>query len=113
MCLEDIKEIKNSFDFLTVFELMEHLFDPVSFLKKTYTLLKHGGYLYITIINGKGFDILLLWEKSKSIAPPHHLNLFNPQPLKHLMESIGFEVIEVLTSSKLDWDIVEGMIKKT
>lgn len=59
-----------------------------------------------------GFDILLLWEKSKSITPPHHLNFFNPTSVRLLMERIGFIVTEISTHSKLNWDIVEGMIKK-
>jgi SAM-dependent methyltransferase/ribosomal protein S27E len=111
MCLEDIKGLEESFNLLTAFELLEHLYEPLNFLKKTYSLLKTGGYLFLTTLNGKGFDILLLWEKSKSIAPPHHLNFFNTESLKFIMEKIGFEVIEVSTPGKLDWDIVEGMIK--
>lgn len=111
MCLEDIKEMENSFDFLTGFELLEHLFDPSFFLKKAYSLLKPNGYLYMTTLNGKGFDILLLWEKSKSIAPPHHLNFFNTKSIRHLLKKVGFEVIEISTPGELDWDIVEGMIK--
>jgi SAM-dependent methyltransferase/ribosomal protein S27E len=111
VCLEDMKGMKNSFDLLTVFELLEHLYEPLTFLKKAYFLLKPGGHLFLTTLNGKGFDILLLWDKSKSTAPPHHLNFFNPDSLRYLMEKIGFEIIEVSTPGKLDWDIVEGMIK--
>jgi hypothetical protein len=54
---------------------------------------------------------MLLWEKSKSIAPPHHLNFFNPTSIKFLLERIGFEIIEISTPGMLDWDIVEGMIR--
>lgn len=111
MCMEDINSMENSFDFLTAFELVEHLFAPASFLKRTYALLNPGGYLYLTTLNSKGFDILLLREKSKSLTPPHHLNFFNIKSLKSLIKSIGFEVIEASTPGKLDWDIVEGMIK--
>ncbi len=109
ICIEDINEMGN-FDLLTSFELLEHLFDPASFIKKVYTLLKPGGLLLLTTLNCKGFDILLLWDKSKSIIPPHHLNFFNPSSMRHLLERSGFEVIEISTPGKLDWDIIEGMI---
>jgi hypothetical protein len=33
------------------------------------------------------------------------------ESLKYLMIKAGFEIIEILTPGKLDWDIVEGMIK--
>lgn len=111
MCLEDIDDLGGSFDILTTFELSEHLFEPVSFFKKAYSLLKPEGYLFLTTLNSKGFDIMLLWEKSKSIAPPHHLNFFNPISIRLLLERIGFEIIEISTPGMLDWDIVEGMIK--
>lgn len=111
MCLEDIDDLERGFDLLTTFELSEHLFEPVSFFKKTYSLLKPEGCLCLTTLNGKGFDIMLLWEKSKSVAPPHHLNFFNPTSIRLLLERIGFEIIEISTPGMLDWDIVEGMIK--
>ncbi len=111
MSLEDIDDLEKGFDLLTTFELSEHLFEPVPFFKKTYSLLKPEGYLFLTTLNGKGFDIMLLWEKSKSITPPHHLNFFNPTSIRLLLERIGFEIIEISTPGRLDWDIVEGMIK--
>ena len=61
----------------------------------------------MTTLNGRGFDILLLWNKSKSIAPPLHLNFFNPGSIRILLEKIGFQILEISTPGKLDWDIVE------
>lgn len=110
-CLEDIKGMDEKFDFLTTFELTEHLYDPYDFFNKVYSLLKPGGHLFLTTLNSRGFDILTLWEKSKSIMPPHHLNFFNPRSIRHLLERVGFSVNEVSTPGELDWDIVEGMIR--
>jgi SAM-dependent methyltransferase len=110
-CLEDVSGLEGKFDVLSAFELAEHLLDPGAFFSKANALLKKGGKLYITTLNGMGFDILLLWEKSKSVAPPHHLNFFNPASLLIILERCGFEDVTVSTPGKLDWDIVEGMIK--
>lgn len=110
-CLEEIDGLEDTFDFLTAFELLEHLFDPEAFLVKAYSMLVPGGYLLMTTLNGMGFDILLLWEKAKSICPPHHLNFFNPKSVELLMRGVGFELVEISTPGKLDWDIIEGMIK--
>lgn len=106
--LENVDPTQNSFDLMTAFELFEHLHDPKIFLEKIYQLLKPGGYLFLSTLNGLGFDIQLLWEKSKSVTPPHHLNFFNPTSLSSLLDSVGFEVVEVLTPGELDWDIIEG-----
>lgn len=99
------------FYILTSFELFEHLGEPMLFLKKVYDLLENGGYLLFTTLNGEGFDIQILWEKSKSIFPPHHLNFFNPVSIVLLLKRIGFVVKEISTPGKLDWDIVEGMYR--
>ncbi len=110
-CFEDIPQSAASFDLLTAFELTEHLFAPEKFFKKAYALLKPGGSFVLTTLNGNGFDILALWEKSKSLTPPHHLNFFNPASLCNLLEKIGFTITDLSTPGKLDWNIVEGMIR--
>jgi SAM-dependent methyltransferase len=104
--------MNGAFDFLTAFELAEHVFDPEGFFQKAYQLLKPGGHFLLTTLSGKGFDTLLLWERSKSISPPHHLNFFNPRSIERLLKRLGFETAECVTPGRLDWDIVEGMIRK-
>jgi SAM-dependent methyltransferase len=111
--LEDLKGYEGCFNLLTAFELLEHLYDPSFFLKAAYRLLKPGGWLLLSTLNGKGFDIQVLWEKSKSIYPPCHINFFNPDSLSILLRSAGLAVEELATPGKLDWDIVEGMILET
>jgi 2-polyprenyl-3-methyl-5-hydroxy-6-metoxy-1,4-benzoquinol methylase len=106
--LEDVDDHQRSFDILSAFELLEHLFNPRLFLEKVYALLKPRGYFIFTTLNGLGFDIQILWEKSKSVSPPHHLNFFNTASCELLAESVGFRVIEKSTPGLLDWDIIEG-----
>jgi SAM-dependent methyltransferase len=110
--LEEVDDSVEKFNLLTAFELFEHLFCPYDFLCNVYRLLKPDGHFLMTTLNPCGFDIQLLWEKSKSLSPPHHLNFFNPNSIVLLFKRCGFEVIEVSTPGRLDWDIVEGMIKK-
>lgn len=107
-CLEELDPKKDRFDVLTAFELVEHLFNPEDFIRRVHSLLKPKGYLIITTLNDRGFDILNLWEKSRSITPPHHLNFFNTYSIKMLLERSGFTIDEVSTPGKLDWDIVEN-----
>ena len=106
--LENVPEDEARFDLLTAFELFEHLHDPTAFLTRVRELLRPGGTFYLTKLNGLGFDIQVLWEKSKSVSPPHHLNFANPASMAQLLERTGFDVIEVETPGELDWDIVEG-----
>ena len=109
--IEDVKGWEGEFNLLTAFELFEHLFDPNEFLKKSASLLAPGGYLLVTTLNSEGFDVQVLWEKSKSMIPPLHLNFFNPGSISLLLKSAGFVVEEIATPGLLDWDIVDGMIE--
>jgi 2-polyprenyl-3-methyl-5-hydroxy-6-metoxy-1,4-benzoquinol methylase/ribosomal protein S27E len=107
--MEDVQGRDGQFDLLTSFELFEHLYYPDEFLKKAWQLLRPGGRLFLTTLNGEGFDIQILWEKSKSVAPPHHLNFFNPRSITRLIQANNFTVEKVDTPGQLDWDILQGM----
>lgn len=88
------------------FELFEHLHDPVLFLSHLQQLMSPGDLFIFTTLSGAGVDIQALWEQSKSIMPPHHLNFFNPVSVQILLKRIGLEVLAVTTPGKLDIDIL-------
>lgn len=90
------------------FELFEHLHDPGLFLRHLGTLMESGDLFIFTTLSGTGADILALWEDSKSVMPPHHLNFFNPYSVRILLRQCGLEVLEVTTPGRLDIDIIEN-----
>jgi SAM-dependent methyltransferase len=110
--LEQLDGYDGYFDILFAFELFEHILNPALFLKNVYEKLKPGGYFFMTTLNGEGFDIATLWDKSKSVFPPHHLNFFNIDSACLLFKNSGFDIINTSTPGVLDWDIVEGMFKQ-
>jgi 2-polyprenyl-3-methyl-5-hydroxy-6-metoxy-1,4-benzoquinol methylase len=97
---------------LTSFELLEHVHDPKGFLDSCRRLLMPGDLFILTTLNGLGLDIQVLWEKSKSVHPPHHINFFNPGSIKTLLERAGFQALEVSTPGKLDVSILENSLGK-
>jgi 2-polyprenyl-3-methyl-5-hydroxy-6-metoxy-1,4-benzoquinol methylase/ribosomal protein S27E len=100
----------NDASVITNFELIEHLYWPKDFLFACKRALPKGGLFIITTPNIKGFDLLTLGKLSDNIDGPHHLNYFNPQSLGYLLESCGFEIVEILTPGKLDAEIVRKKI---
>lgn len=88
------------------FELFEHLHDPAAFVAHLSSLMASGDLFFVTTLSGTGVDIQALWENSKSVFPPHHLNFLNPRSLKGLLERLGLEVLEVSTPGKLDIGIL-------
>lgn len=93
------------------FELFEHLYSPGDFLQCLNALMNTGDMFIFTTLNGAGVDIQVLWEHSKAVSPPHHLNFFNPLSVRMLLESCGFEPLEITTPGKLDINIIENNIR--
>jgi len=106
--LEDIvpDDLPKSPKAFVSFELIEHLHAPGRFLQKLNTLMLSGDLFIFTTLSGTGVDIQALWEQSKSVSPPHHLNFFNPRSIVFFLQRLGFENLEVTTPGKLDIDIL-------
>lgn len=98
---------KNRFDAIVSFEVIEHLFSPVDFLKRSRSLLNPGGLIVITCPNYHGFDFLVLGKECNSIDH-EHLNYFNPESISLLAEKVGFETLEVVTPGRLDAELVRN-----
>ncbi|MFH1868829.1 MAG: class I SAM-dependent methyltransferase [Candidatus Omnitrophota bacterium] len=95
-------------DVVTSFEVIEHIFSPVTFLRKIYNLMGKKSFLLFTVPNFKGFEVMTVFDKTTNIAGPNHLNYFNTYSIKVLLERINFKEIEVTTPGELDADIVRN-----
>lgn len=94
---------------ITSFEVFEHLYDPMSFVQSMARVLAPGGILIFTTLSATGFDLQVLWEKSKSISPPHHINFVSVPGFAHLIQRCGLELLDVMTPGRLDVDIIKNM----
>lgn len=97
----------SSVDAIFTNDLIEHLYDPRSFLADCKRVLRKRGVLLIATPNGQGFDFKILSERAPNVAPPEHLNYFNPGSIKTLFDSHGFSVKKVETPGRLDLEIVK------
>jgi len=99
-------------DVATCFEVLEHVHDPHLFLLGIRAGLRSGGRVLLTTLTASGFDIQVLWENSKSVSPPHHLNFLSIEGMKRLFEGCGFKVLKMETPGQLDVDIVANMYRE-
>jgi SAM-dependent methyltransferase len=78
--------------------VLEHVPDPAHLLELAHGLLDPGGLLMVVVPNDYNpLQRALREERGFApwwVAPPHHLNYFDPPALTSLVERTGFAVLE-------------------
>ena len=105
--VEDV-EPSETYDMVVTLELIEHIYDPYKFCFSLKQFLKRSGRLLLTGLTVDGFDIQVLWEHSKSVSPPQHINFISVLGFKKLLTRAGFSKVRIFTPGKLDVDIVKN-----
>src|SRR5207249_6974384 len=78
---------------VTMFHVLEHLYDPHSYLEEARGLLKPGGRLIVQVPNAACWQFLFLGERWNGLDVPRHLINFPLCDLDSLLAHCGFEVI--------------------
>jgi SAM-dependent methyltransferase len=78
---------------VTMFHVLEHLYDPSSYLEAARDLLKPNGRLVIQVPNASCWQFLLLGERWMGLDVPRHLFNFKKKDIDVLLDSCGFEIL--------------------
>jgi 2-polyprenyl-3-methyl-5-hydroxy-6-metoxy-1,4-benzoquinol methylase len=98
-------------DVIASFEVIEHLYDPLSFAAWVHTALKPGGIVLLSCPNIEGLDTLMLGYEAAAVDH-QHLNYFSPTTFRLLLERVGFSEIEIRTPGVLDVDLLRRAWKE-
>jgi SAM-dependent methyltransferase len=71
----------SSFDAVTLWDVLEHVLEPVGFLERCAMLLKPGGYLFINVPDLDSLPARILGERWPLLLA-EHLNYFNRSSLR-------------------------------
>lgn len=108
LTLKELAAEKTSyFDAVCSFQVLEHVPDPLNFIKEMIQLIKPGGKLIITVPNANSF---LKYDKRNLLdQPPHHMTRWCLKTFESLIKLVPlhFEksVIEPLAAYHVDWYI--------
>ncbi len=83
----------DSFEVVTMLDVLEHMTEPFKELMETKRILKNGGLLVINAPNGQSLLARILKTKWHLVLPPEHLFYFSPKNLSMFLEANGFETI--------------------
>jgi SAM-dependent methyltransferase len=99
-------------DLVVCFEVLEHVYDPVNFIRILSRLVKPGGHVFVSTLSVDGYDIQTLWENSNSIFPPHHINFLSQRGFERAFARAGLINADISTPGRLDVDIVRNSYKR-
>lgn len=94
------------FDVVTLFEVLEHLDDPVRFMAQVKDILSQEGYIVVSLPNRDRF----LDTLGEGDNPPNHLTRWTLNSLSTFLERNGFSVVKSV-AKRLNAEEVGGYFK--
>jgi SAM-dependent methyltransferase len=78
---------------VTMFHVLQHLYNPVAYLDAAHRLLSPEGRLIVEVPNAACWQFLLFGDKWHGMDVPRQLLCFRASDLETLLEHCGFEVL--------------------
>lgn len=98
-----------TFDVVVMSELVEHLRDPMPFLRRAREVLRPGGLLYMTTPHGRGVSGRALRADWSVLRPPEHLQLFSIDSMRRSLRDAGFQKATIYTQGLLPHELVSKL----
>ena len=84
---------KGAFAAITMFHVVEHLYDPAAYFGVARELLAKDGRLVVQVPNASSIQARALGHRWNGFDVPRHLNNFRDRDLEALLVRAGFEVL--------------------
>jgi len=98
--LEDFDANGKTFDAVVLWDVLEHLPDPVAAVRRIGALLRPGGVIALTTVNIGGLGARVFRSRWPWFMRMH-LHYFTPNSLRELVRREGFEALEIVTQPKV------------
>jgi SAM-dependent methyltransferase len=96
-------------DVAVAFDVLDRCADPRAVVASVHRALRPGGLLFVVAPSISGFDLQVMWERSRTITPPDRINLFSLRGFRELFAS-GWMIREISTPGMFDAETVRRAI---
>jgi SAM-dependent methyltransferase len=86
-----------SFDAITCFDVLEHLYEPLQIIAKVREWLKPSGIFYVQVPNVDGAEARVFGSYWHGLELPRHLFHYSPASLTFLARSAGLKKVSLET----------------
>jgi SAM-dependent methyltransferase len=90
------------YDGVAMFEVIEHLPEPIHALRWCHRWMRAGGTLALSTPSASGLPARVLGRRFPMLCPPNHLEVFSRRGVAALLERAGFGAIRWDSFSNLD-----------
>ena len=94
--LEDLEDNKAEFDVVTLWDVLEHVDNPLRTLKSCREMLKPGGVLALSTVNIGSFYVKLLGKRWPWFMKMH-IYYFDKKTIKEYIEKSGLTLLKIKT----------------
>ena len=109
--LSECRFSAETFDVVTMYDLIEHLQDPIQDLRRIQLWLKPGGVLFVLTPNDEALlrrvarltfhaSFHRFQKPMRTLYYAHHLSYFTTRSLRSLFEGIGFDMVQTETRNQ-------------
>jgi SAM-dependent methyltransferase len=88
---------QESFDVVTCFDVLEHLYEPRKIMARVSAWLKPGGIFYVLVPNVDSAEARVFGSYWHGLELPRHLFHYSPASLKFVAESAGLRMLSLET----------------
>lgn len=88
----NIEQTAGAFDLITLFQVLEHVPDPVKTLKEAAALLRSGGFISVAVPAVKGLANFAPMDPG--MWPPHHISAWRVEDFAVLARRLEMRLIE-------------------
>lgn len=100
------------YDGVAMFELLEHLPEPVDALHWCHRWMKPGATLALSTPSGSGLPARMLGRRFPMLCPPNHLEVFSRRGIEALLERGGFRPFRWIGFSNLDRAALQRSVQR-